>query len=154
MQSLYFCYCFVFLSRAAAAVKKKEGKLDEIASQKRQDKSTSDGMNLNDHSSLLAQARSAANYDSCRYAIHFPASENSRSALESIRDEIQAFIDGRSRGFIWNHEDIELRVADAPGTANAWIEGNTVVGDSVEDEWFIVWLLREVSKRWPDAVIR
>lgn len=28
------------------------------------------------------------------------------------------------------------------------------VGDAVDDEWLVVWLLREVSRRWPELVLR
>ncbi len=33
------------------------------------------------------------------------------------------------------------------------LEGRMRVGDCVDDEWLVVWLLREVSRRWPEVVI-
>ena len=34
------------------------------------------------------------------------------------------------------------------------LTGRTEYGDSIEDEWIVVWLLREVSKKFPDAWIK
>lgn len=36
----------------------------------------------------------------------------------------------------------------------SYLRGRTNYGDSVEDEWLIVYLLRELSKQFPDAWIR
>jgi hypothetical protein len=33
------------------------------------------------------------------------------------------------------------------------LEGRMRVGDAVDDEWLVVYLLRQVSKRWPDLII-
>lgn len=39
--------------------------------------------------------------------------------------------------------------------ADTWLlRGRTNYGDSVADEWLIVYLLRELSKKFPDAWIR
>lgn len=34
------------------------------------------------------------------------------------------------------------------------LEGRMRIGDSVDDEWLVVWLLWEVSKRWKEVAIR
>jgi hypothetical protein len=33
------------------------------------------------------------------------------------------------------------------------LEGRMRVGDAVDDEWLVAYLLRQVSKRWPDLII-
>ena len=40
------------------------------------------------------------------------------------------------------------------GVLPAHLGGNTCYGDNVEDEWFIVALLMEVSKEFPDSIVR
>lgn len=34
------------------------------------------------------------------------------------------------------------------------LEGRMRVGDAVDDEWLVVWLLTQVSKKWPEFIIR
>lgn len=36
-----------------------------------------------------------------------------------------------------------------PGETPAHIGGTTVFGDNVEDEWFIVYLVREITREFP-----
>lgn len=50
--------------------------------------------------------------------------------------------------WLWNKDGWELKVGSSK------LEGRMRVGDAVDDEWLVVWLLREVSKRWPELVIR
>jgi hypothetical protein len=33
------------------------------------------------------------------------------------------------------------------------LEGRMRIGDSVDDEWLVVWLLRDISKTWPELLI-
>lgn len=57
----------------------------------------------------------------------------------------------------------EIADQDVGGTGNQeggnqegmeyWLEGSTRVGESIEDEWWILYLLREVSNVWKDAII-
>jgi hypothetical protein len=108
-------------------------------------------MNLdNDSNPLLAQRRIPD--DTCVYAFHFPST--ARSQLEAVRDEILAFVDDQCRGYIWHRDSFNLRVSEKPGSDDAWLEGRTAVGDCVDDEWWIVWFAREVTKRWQGAVAR
>jgi hypothetical protein len=34
------------------------------------------------------------------------------------------------------------------------LEGTMRVGDAIDDEWLVVWLLRQVSEKWKELVIR
>lgn len=40
------------------------------------------------------------------------------------------------------------------GNVPAHIGGLTKFGDNIEDEWFIVYLLREITKEFPELVAR
>jgi hypothetical protein len=56
------------------------------------------------------------------------------------------------REYIWQREAPKLDLVRDEGL---WLlKGRTNYGDSVADEWLIVWLLRELSKEFKDAWIR
>lgn len=74
-----------------------------------------------------------------------------------------------SLGFLWHRDSFEVRVAECgphefqetPTSSRdneeekrrQWkLEGRMRVGDSVNDEWCVVWLLREISKNLDIAV--
>jgi len=40
------------------------------------------------------------------------------------------------------------------GITTAHLFGSSCYGDNVEDEWFIIFLLTELSKEFPELVIR
>jgi hypothetical protein len=59
-------------------------------------------------------------------------------------------------GHIWHRDSLQLKVApdpDVPGQQEYMLEGRMRVGDCVDDEWCVVWLLKEISAKW-DVVIR
>ena len=51
-------------------------------------------------------------------------------------------------------EDQETGTSDEPREeAGATLEGRMRIGDAVDDEWLVVWLLRSISRSWPDVMI-
>lgn len=82
---------------------------------------------------------------------------------------LQAFAYNLSKDYIWHNEPFRLfrkgtsRLAIALGflLLRSFLEsptphfvGQTNFGDNTEDEWFIVYLLYEISKNFPDYIIR
>jgi len=57
------------------------------------------------------------------------------------------------RPWLWNKDGWELKAADGRAGPSK-LEGRMRVGDAVDDEWLVVWLLREISRKWPELVIR
>lgn len=53
--------------------------------------------------------------------------------------------------YIWQRENYKLRFDDSGGSH---LQGETDYGDSIADEWVIVYLLRELSKQCEDVWIR
>ncbi|XP_066047847.1 protein ecdysoneless homolog [Chamaea fasciata] len=51
--------------------------------------------------------------------------------------------------YVWHREPFRLRYVPRRGQTPAHIGGTTVFGDNVEDEWFIVYLLREITREFP-----
>ncbi|PKS07079.1 hypothetical protein jhhlp_005676 [Lomentospora prolificans] len=74
------------------------------------------------------------------------------STLESIRKETLELAAQLTKDFIWQREEFSLTIKH--GTGLIYLHGVTDYGDSVEDEWLIVFILREVSKLYPQTWIR
>ncbi|XP_037997319.1 protein ecdysoneless homolog isoform X2 [Motacilla alba alba] len=51
--------------------------------------------------------------------------------------------------YVWQRQPFRLRYVPRRGDTPAHLGGTTVFGDNVEDEWFIVYLLREISREFP-----
>ena len=71
-----------------------------------------------------------------KYVIH-PVNENIDTVL-LIAQQLQ---DQWTTGYIWQQDKFNL-VKKGP-----FLHGETTFGDCIEDEWFIVWILREISKQ-------
>lgn len=116
--------------------------------------------------------------DTLHYVVHLPPSPSAEK-----KDDLQPASDPAStallitqhvesllpKPWIWNRDPWELKVVAPPpspgahassgstsnsgSAAGTKLEGTMRVGDAVDDEWLVVWLLREVSKKWPELVI-
>ena len=86
--------------------------------------------------------------DACRYRIHAPKSPAEQ--LPTLAADMLAHVHSLCADYIWQRDSFNLAVAERPA---AHLEGRTAFGDCVDDEWLIVWLLRELSQRWPDVAI-
>ena len=81
-------------------------------------------------------------------------------ALEATRAACMSHLEPHVEGYIWQKDPFQLEVVAAtpPGTsrsgAPAHLAGVTRFGDNVEDEWFIVWMLRELTRAFPALVAR
>ncbi|KAL9847314.1 protein ecdysoneless homolog isoform 9-T10 [Geothlypis trichas] len=50
---------------------------------------------------------------------------------------------------VWQRQPLRLRYGPGRGEIPAHLGGTTVFGDNVEDEWFIVYVLREITREFP-----
>ncbi|KAI9031173.1 SGT1 protein-domain-containing protein [Hyaloraphidium curvatum] len=94
--------------------------------------------------------------DAIVYTVHFPGLEGSPEDrlldLHARASQMLANAAVLARGHIWQKDTFQLVVVgDGPG-GRAHLAGRTRVGDCVEDEWLIVWLLFELSKRFDGTV--
>lgn len=118
----------------------------------------------------LTSGRTSQSNDVCHYTLYFPAPEASTSrstSIESAQATAAAILKHTQElcdsvqpdgGYIWQRESFSLRPSSEQlpaeaGSGALCLQGSTTVGESVEDEWWIVWLLREISKKWTEAVI-
>ena len=88
--------------------------------------------------------------DAVQYRL-YPAQQSAdKVSVLTLATVLKCYADELLPGFLWHRDSFELKVV--PDT-NGWIlEGTMRVGDCIDDEWCVVWLLREISKKWDLAI--
>lgn len=56
--------------------------------------------------------------------------------------------------YIWQNQPFNLTYKPGKGGVPAHIFGMTKFGDNIEDEWFIVYLVKQITKEFPELVAR
>lgn len=95
--------------------------------------------------SLLNRASIPA--DCVEYAIHLPGNAVA-SRAESTCALIHRFVYSYIQSYIWQKDAFNLRVVDA-----STLCGSTHFGDCIDDEWYITFLLVEISKNFDDTIV-
>lgn len=87
------------------------------------------------------------------YIIGFDISDTqTRERLQSVQRAASELEKALLKEYIWQRDSFSLELVRGEGT---WLlRGRTNYGDSVADEWLIVYLLRELSGKFPNAWIR
>ncbi|KAG0027214.1 hypothetical protein BGZ82_009105 [Podila clonocystis] len=81
----------------------------------------------------------------------------SLESLHITKALISSIVSDLAKGYIWHKDAFSLRVVSGKGKlieSQPFLKGETRFGDSLDDEWMIVFLLREISKRLPGSIIR
>lgn len=92
--------------------------------------------------------------DTLQYTIYPPADLGGKASVTTFAACFQSFAETLLTGFVWHRDGFEVKVVPNPGERGKWVlEGRMRVGDCVDDEWCVVWLLREISSKW-EVVIR
>ncbi|KAF9601623.1 hypothetical protein IFM89_021089 [Coptis chinensis] len=73
------------------------------------------------------------------------------TSLHSLHLKILEIINPHLETYIWQHQPFTLSLSSNPFPH---LHGKTRYGDNLEDEWFIVYLLFEISRNIPDISIR
>lgn len=80
--------------------------------------------------------------------------------LEELTVQMLAHLAQYTHQYIWNNQSFTLKVQkqevcdEASGVLGPHVSGVTVVGDLLEDEWFIVFLLLTLTRDFPGLVCR
>ena len=94
--------------------------------------------------------------DSIEYSIYIVdpnlQDDEVRERLSQIKAAATNLLQPLVKGFIWQRDGFTLAEDRKEGRRR--LNGQTSFGDSIDDEWFIVYLLREISKQFPTAWIR
>ncbi|XP_035694606.1 protein ecdysoneless homolog [Branchiostoma floridae] len=83
-----------------------------------------------------------------------PGRGDENSCLEEQADKILAHLSPLLVDYIWQKEPFNLRVVAAKGDHPPHLHGRTHFGDNIEDEWFIVHLLLQITTSFPDYIAR
>lgn len=102
--------------------------------------------------------RQTSNTDTCVYQVDFPSPLDQPEPLLDLSAQLLAFTNSTSQNYLWHKQSFNLALTainySAPANVeqHRWLQGKTDVTDAVDDEWFIVHLLREITLKWPQAV--
>ncbi|KAK1826835.1 SGT1 protein-domain-containing protein [Podospora conica] len=89
--------------------------------------------------------------DCVEYMLFVPG-EKTLGTLETIRKAAVAKADALTKDYIWQRDAFNLETKIDHGLS--YLHGTTSYGDNVEDEWLIVYLLRELTKTFPQLWVR
>ncbi|CAF9916776.1 MAG: hypothetical protein ALECFALPRED_010865 [Alectoria fallacina] len=94
--------------------------------------------------------------DCVEYTIYFLDSKltdlETRQQLRQVQSAVLKLTNELLKDFIWQREGFKISLEREDG--RSFLRGRTNYGDSVEDEWLIVYILRELSKQFPTIWIR
>ncbi|KAI8576352.1 hypothetical protein K450DRAFT_257347 [Umbelopsis ramanniana AG] len=100
--------------------------------------------------------RSAVDFEYyVRYSIYFPKETSSIEDLQQISAEIRALAEQITGNYIWqkDHFGLSITTSSLRDPSYPFLHGITRYGDCVTDEWLVVYILKEISKRYQDVVI-
>ncbi|XP_036402320.1 protein ecdysoneless homolog isoform X1 [Megalops cyprinoides] len=103
--------------------------------------------------------RPAVPEDAVRYHLFLvppnpPEVRAAEHALELMVENILAKVAPLLVDYIWQNQPFNLKYYPEKGDVPAHIRGSTQFGDNVEDEWFIVYLLQQITKSFPELAAR
>ncbi|KAH9007998.1 SGT1-domain-containing protein [Lactarius pseudohatsudake] len=90
--------------------------------------------------------------DTIYYVLHPPESSSDRTSATVLALSVQNFVESLLPDFLWHRDTFQVKVVQNRDKSGWILEGWMRVGDSIDDEWCVVWLLREVSKKWDCAI--
>ncbi|XP_077115220.1 protein ecdysoneless homolog isoform X2 [Ranitomeya variabilis] len=77
-----------------------------------------------------------------------------KQILQQYIEEIVAKLAPLLADYIWQNQAFNLKYTSRKGDVPAHIRGMTCFGDNIEDEWFIVYLLQQITKDFPELAAR
>ncbi|KAI9572712.1 SGT1 protein-domain-containing protein [Boletus coccyginus] len=94
--------------------------------------------------------------DTLLYVLYPPPPLADNASCTSLAACIHDLVPTLLPDLLWHRDPFQLKIAPDPdarhGEDKNVLEGRMRVGDAVDDEWCVVWLLREISKQW-DVVV-
>uniref|UniRef100_H9GV13 Ecdysoneless cell cycle regulator n=1 Tax=Anolis carolinensis TaxID=28377 RepID=H9GV13_ANOCA len=92
--------------------------------------------------------------DAVQYQLFLAHEPGNPQILQQYIERILAQFAPILVSYIWQYQPFNLKYKPAKGDIPAHIAGLTKFGDNIEDEWFIVYLLKEITKEFPELVAR
>lgn len=99
------------------------------------------------------------------YRIYIYPTMNNLESYKDRLNQIRTLVNEKYvKDYIWQNESFELNIVEGSGfeptkpqkqtSINYHFYGSTKFLDNIEDEWFIVYILFELSKFYSDMIIR
>ncbi|CAK0783621.1 hypothetical protein CVIRNUC_006820 [Coccomyxa viridis] len=112
------------------------------------------------------------------YEVHTEAADASAQQLQELQDKVVQAIKPYFEGYIWQRDSFALQssrdypppwkpevqsgakhsdqstLRDFSASSIPCLWGKTMFGDNLEDEWFITWVLSEITRRIPGTAAR
>ncbi|KIL70987.1 hypothetical protein M378DRAFT_66554 [Amanita muscaria Koide BX008] len=85
--------------------------------------------------------------DTLQYVLYPPQNLSDEDSVTAFAACILAFVDELLQDFIWHRDSFELKVVENPESDGFILQGFMRVGDSIDDEWSVVWLLKLISAK-------
>ncbi|NXP53371.1 ECD protein, partial [Heliornis fulica] len=93
--------------------------------------------------------------DAVRYRLFAATGAGAEALLRRCAEVIMVRFAPLLATYIWQRQPFRLRyVPPRGGETPAHLSGTTLFGDNVEDEWFIVYLIREITREFPGVAAR
>ncbi|TFK76805.1 hypothetical protein BDN72DRAFT_754724 [Pluteus cervinus] len=89
--------------------------------------------------------------DTLVYSLHLPPGSDKASA-SALATCIRSLVEELLPDFIWHKDPFDLKISKNPDRDEWFLESRMRVGDCADDEWLVVWLLREISAKWDLAI--
>ena len=100
-------------------------------------------------------AAAGASSDRVEWRVYVGGSDASDGALQDALAACHAHMAPLVAGYLWQRDPFALGVLAAEGREGlACLGGAAHVGDAVEDEWFITWLLFDLTRALPQLTAR
>lgn len=104
-----------------------------------------------------ALQRQVAQEDTVQYKLFLvqpPDSNQIEQCFTNLIEEILAKYASLLAQYIWHSQPFNLKYYPDKGDVPAHLGGSTQFMDNVEDEWFIVYLLQQITEAFPDLAAR
>ena len=91
--------------------------------------------------------------DTLHYTIYPPLDSSDKASVTALATSISNQVNTILPDFVWHRDAFEIKLLQDQDNTEFWIlEGRMRVGDSVDDEWCTIWLLKEISSKWDVAI--
>jgi len=90
--------------------------------------------------------------DAIHYALYPQESSSDKTSVTCLALAVQNFVEPLLTDFLWHRDTFQIKVVQDTDGSGWFLEGRMRVGDSIDDEWCAVWLLREASEKWDLAI--
>lgn len=90
--------------------------------------------------------------DTVQYTLYPPSQLSDKASVTTLAALMREHAETLLAGHLWHRDSFELKVLPDSDGDGYVLNGRMRVGDSVDDEWCAVWLLKEFTSKWDVAI--